>query len=87
LYTPCFIPQQEEWISDKIEDYLKRGNLVVTNQLVRLISNFFLVPKPGIILWRMVVDLRPLNLITRLLKSIKCFYYTSRKEISFVPWI
>jgi len=71
LYYPRFTEKQENWITEKIEDYLKRGNLIRTREKVRLISNFFLVPKPGIKLWRLVVDLRPLNFITRMIKKIK----------------
>ena len=71
LYSPNFNKIEEKWIDEKIEDYLLRGNLVIAEGKVRLISNFFLVPKPGIKLFRLVVDLRPLNTISRMIKRIR----------------
>jgi len=70
LYCPIFTSEQIIWIDEKIEDYLKRSNLVIATKKPRLISNFFLVPKP-IKLWRLVADFRPLNLFSRRIKKIK----------------
>ena len=70
LYYPFFDQGQISWIEEKIQDYIKRGNLIEATEKPRLISNFFLVPKP-IKLYRLVVDFRPLNLFSRLIKKIK----------------
>jgi hypothetical protein len=65
------LPDQKDWVAEKILDYLERGNLVETSDRPSIISPFFLVPKDGPKKYRLVIDLRYTNSITLSRPKIK----------------